>query len=229
MRAVVYHTWTPQPWGEAKGWNPGPELYRKLFEGLRKNVHEFGIDVVLLTLGGCRSLRSMGEPEALGDDNLAIGGPIPDAWFRQVVEAREVAFSWFLQEHAAPSETYWFTEPDSRILEEIPPLPEGVDLALCYRKDSGPHITPAWRLARQGAQPFFDRCVYMMVTRDVDRCWNGDSEIFSSLWEEMGKPVAGDIVEFLGVRIQLRAYKDYIKPGRYTRNWKWRSKEQLVQ
>lgn len=201
MKAVIYHADGPI----AKNF---PEnSYKKLFQGFRENAAKFGISTIHLTLEG--------HP-GWGDENYFYPGDPAD-----IVYNREVCFIKFLKQ--AKDDVYWFTEPDSRIIKLWPELT--TDVAMLRRQDSVA-INPAWRMARPNAIPFFERILENFELSQ--KTWHGDSYAMIRTWEQMNKPDEG-IHEFLGLKIELRKYKEYSTKGsKYTRQYKADSKLQLL-
>ena len=193
MKAVVYHTDGPI----AKKFPPG--LYQGLFAKLKENLNSFGIDLVHIT---CK-----GHP-GWGNENFYI-----EADPEHIVYNREIGFIEFLR--TAADDVYWFTEPDARLVAEMPPL-QG-DLALLRRNDSVA-ITPWWRLARPTALPFFEE---VLTHFNMDhKTWHGDSYAFVGIWNAMGRPDQG-FLEYKGLKIELRDYSVYTgRKGPYSRQWK---------
>jgi hypothetical protein len=137
---------------------------------------------------------------------------------------REIAFCDFLEK--APDDVYWFSEPDYRILTPWPRL--NADCALLYRPNDDVAITPAWRMATKKALPLFalfrDETRGAKLRPGVGYDWHCDSEGFNSVFKMMGKAS-----EYLGVSIEWRDFRDYIKPDPiYGRNYAWKAKEELL-
>jgi hypothetical protein len=203
MKAVIYHA-------KAKiAENFPPLTYEKLIHGLRKNLNQFDIPLIHLSVYG-----QMG----MGDENHYFDGDPAD-----IIWNREKFFIEFLKE--APDDVYWFTEPDSRIAQMFPPL--AGDLALLRRNDSVA-ITPAWRLAKKSALPFFEEAFTYYVDEADRRQWHGDSVAYIKMWEQMGKPNVGQ-VKYNGMDIDLRDYDSYCRPNaQYTEQWKANNKIDLL-
>ena len=209
MKAVVYHADSHFAWGGEVG-----ETYRKIFEGFKKNCHDFGYSVVHLTLEGF---------PGYGDENIYFSGYNP----REVMFNRELIFCEYLEN--ADDGVHWFTEPDYRIYRPWPPLK--ADCALLYRPDDAVKLNPAWRLATRKAAPLFrefrDAVKTVEIRPGVGRDWHCDSDAFNRVFKRMGTPER--YCEFVGVKIELRDYYDYIK-GRctYGRNYLSKQKEELL-
>jgi hypothetical protein len=141
-----------------------------------------------------------------GDENVFYAGLEP----KNIVYNREKCFAEFLE--SAPDDIYWFTEPDSRIKEQFPPLE--ADLALCHRPADKVKICPAWRLCTPKALPFFQEVAALMES--LPKEWEGDSTAFQK-------------VNLKKYHVELRDYKDYVaRGGRYSRNYKGGDKSCLT-
>lgn len=203
MKAVIYHADSVKVQKKiASG------IYKKLILGLKENLNKFEIPLVHLTLNGF---------EGWGDENYFYPGDADE-----VILNRELTFIEFLKK-SDPDEIYWFTEPDSRIIEKFPNL-EG-DLALLYRNDSVP-ISPAWRLARKTALPFFEELITYFNQDYKD--WHGDSWAFRKMWEILNRPELGKI-KYKDLNIEFRRYDEYCKRNsKYSIQWKGTSKINLL-
>jgi hypothetical protein len=203
MKAVVYHA-------DASVANQySRNIYELLFRGLKTNLNSYGIPLIHLTLDGY---------PGWGDKNYFFKGNPED-----IVYNREKFFLEFLK-GADPNETYWFTEPDSRLLTIFPDLK--TDAALLYRNRE-PHITPAWRLAKKSSLTFFEEVFsyYNLEKKD----WDVDSIVYQQLWKLLGSPLVGEI-EYNKTSIELREYKQYCtKKSYYTRQYKFKHKLELVE
>lgn len=203
MKAVIYHA-------PAKIAEKFPPLtYERLIDGLKKNVNDFGMPLVHLTLHG---------QVGLGDENYYFDGNPND-----IIWNREKCFIDFLKD--APEDVYFFTEPDSRIMKMFPAL-EG-DLSLLRRNDDVA-LNPAWRLAKPSALPFFKE-VFTYYPDTPDRKeWHGDSIAWVKIWEKMGKPNVGRL-KYNQMDIELRPYDLYCRPNaEYTAQWKANNKVDLL-
>lgn len=194
MKAVFYHADS-----QAHDGKPAGDLYRRLSERFRGHVHDFGMDLIHLTLAGFHGW---------GDENHYFEGLESG----NVVANREEVFCTFLS--SAPDDVYWFTEPDCTIYQMWPELT--VDCAFLYRKDAKAPMCPAWRLARPSALPLFIRLRNAM-REETSKSWHGDTEAFRKTWALMGSPKEG-IVDYGGVKVEMRDYTHYVKhSGRYSR------------
>jgi hypothetical protein len=203
MKAVIYHATA----NFAKHY--APLTYERLIHNLKKNVNSFGLPLVHLTLHG---------QIGMGDENYYFDG-VPD----EIIWNREKFFIEFLKE--APEDVYWFTEPDSRIIEMFPPL-EG-DLALLRRNDSVA-LNPAWRLAKKSALPFFEEVFSYYPDTPKLKEWHGDSYAYVRMWEKMDKPNVG-LLKYNNMHIDLRAYDLYCRQSsKYTAQWKAANKAALL-
>lgn len=214
MKAVVYHANAHFAWGGDVG-----DLYERLFKKFVEHCHGYGIDVIHLTLEG--------HP-GWGDENRYYANLDP----KNVMLNREECFTQFIG--GASWGVYWFAEPDYRITKMWPPLRDDCHAALLYRKGDDVPNCPAWRLATPRAYPLFKkwRDVYRTLEpyQGVGFDWHGDSWAFTKVWKEMGRPKAGDVVEYEGVSIEFRDYADYIKPlFTYGRNYFGNAKGKLLE
>lgn len=204
MKAVIYHAEAPKLWDAPEG------LYKRLFKGFKDSAKRFGIETIHLTLKGM---------DGWGDENVFFDGLDPV----NVVYNREFCFHKFMQ--AAPDDVYLFTEPDARIVAEIPSLK--ADIALLFRSPEGPHFTPSWRMARKSALPIFEETLANMAGQRMD--WHGDSNAFAKLYEGMGSPQKfGITIDYKGLKVELRDYYDYtMKHSRIMTHHKFKSKVRL--
>lgn len=193
MKAVVYHADSHFAWGGQVG-----DIYKKSFEGFKRNCHKYGIQVVHLTIN---------DHPVWGDESVRYGGFAP----KNVMFNRELLFAQYLEESGKEGEVYWFTEPDYRIFREFPPLQ--ADCALLYRADDDVRITPSWRMGTVKALPFFKKWAAMVQTvewrQGVGKDWHCDSDVFNRFYKDAGKPTKD--FEYLGVKVEFRNYYDYIK------------------
>jgi len=202
MKAVVYHT-------NASIAKQFPDkTYELLFRGLKKNLNSFGISLVHLSIKGF---------PGWGDENYFFDGDPED-----IVYNREKFFIEFLK-NCDGTETYWFTEPDSRLITMFPPLT--TDLALLYR-NRAPNITPSWRLATKQALPIFEE---IFSYYDLEKkTWHGDSTAYQQIWEIMNCPKI-EIINYKNISIELRNYKEYsMTKSKYTQQYKFHHKEELL-
>ena len=204
MKAVVYHT-------DASIANNFPkDTYKKLLIGLRKNCNEFNIPLIHITINGY---------PGYGNENIFV-----DADPEDITHNREKFFIELLK-LAKDDEVFYFTEPDSRINKMFPPLT--VDAAFLFR--SGEHtITPAWRLAKRSALPIFEEAFSYYNTSTAD--WGRDTLAWKKLCDNIENPKLG-IVDYNGLKIDLRRYKDYCFRRRsgYVSQFKANSKRDLIE
>lgn len=175
----------------AWGGEPG-DAYKQMFGSLR-----FEMPVIHLT---CR-----GHP-IWGDEGMHF-----DLDPQNVVANREECFAEFLKN--APDDVYWFTEPDCVVLKAFPPLKR--DAAMLYRPNDDVPMTPSWRLARPVASPLFELFREEM-RKDPRKDWHGDSAAFTAAWKRLGSPTEN--FTYQGLRVEMRRYSDYVKPGVFTKN-----------
>jgi len=206
---VVYHADARFAWGDAVG-----DTYSRLFAAFRNQCKRFGMKVIHLTLEG--------HP-GWGDESIHYGGL--DS--RYVVLNREECFTQFLE--TASDEVYWFCEPDMEILAMWPKLK--ADCAMLYRHGDAVPMCPAWRMATPKALPLFvklrDTLREVIPRPGVGHDWHGDSEAFTRVWKDMGKPT--DRTTYLGVDVEFRNYSHYIKGDpKFTRNYFGKNKMELA-
>lgn len=203
MKAVIYHADGPI----AKKYPPG--TYQRIFQGFRENAARFNVPVIHIT--------TRGHP-GWGDENFFI-----DADPANIIYNRELGFTEFLSK--APDDVYWFTEPDSRIINLWPQL--DCDLALLYRGSDTIKINPSWRLARPSSLPFFKKALEFF---DLDhKTWDGDSVAFKRIWHDMGEPSDVGHIDYLGLRIDLRNFKAYcMEHSKFSRQLKADNKLSLL-
>jgi hypothetical protein len=203
MKAVVYHADA----SIAQGFEVG--TYKKLMEGLKENCNKFGIPLIHLTIKGF---------EGWGNENYYFDGDPAD-----IVYNREKFFIEFLKQ--ADDEIYWFTEPDSRINVMFPPLEH--DLALLIRAHAEKRITPAWRLAKPTALPFFEEA--LSYYDQAQKAWDGDTVGFRKMWEQIGMPTGEGVVSYNNISIELRNYKQYcMRKSIFTQQFKADHKNELL-
>jgi hypothetical protein len=206
MKAVIYHATVNFREFQPGSQNYPDDIYEQLFAGARKNLNEFGIPLIHLTVDG--------HP-GWGNENYFFDGDP-----QNVVYNREKFFADFLRDKDS-TEVYWLTEPDARLMRDFPALPEDCDLSLLRRRDVIA-ISPWWRLARSTAVPFFDEALQYF---DSDKLtWHGDSWAYKRMWENMGQPDIGTehaYVDYNNMKIELRHYNNYSTPkSSYVRQWK---------
>lgn len=202
MKAVVYHA------DASKASEFAKDTYYLLFQGLRRNLNNFNIPLIHLTINGF---------SGWGDENYFFEGDPKD-----IVYNREQFFIEFLK-NSDNNETYWFTEPDSRLITLFPELT--TDIALLYRNRE-PHITPSWRLSKKSGLPFFEE---VFSYYDLQKkSWDGDSFGYQKIWNVLGNPVTGKL-NYKNYSIEFRNYKEYsTRKSKYTQQYKFRHKEELL-
>lgn len=207
MKAVIYHA-------DAKIAEKYPkDTYRNLLLGLRENLKTFNIPMVHITINGFTGY---------GDENIYVDADPDD-----IVWNRDKFFIEYLK-NAEDDETYWFTEPDSRIVNMFPPLT--TDLALIYRNKKGENpILPGWRLATKKALPVFETVFdYFNTNLHHNKLWDSDSGAWGNLYRMLGYPTE-NITTFNDVSIELRPYKQYFMTGSfYTSQHKSNNKSRLI-
>lgn len=188
MKAVFWHADASRPDNM-----PVDDDYRLIITDFVKHLKSHNIDVIHLT--------------AKYHEQLAYTCIRYDLNPAEVVASREEAFTEFLAMSAEENETYWFTEPDIRILKPIPKLT--TDCAMLYRPNDDVPMTPAWRLAtRKAMELFID--LRNAMRDDPRKDWHGDSAAFTKIWKKMGQPRDG-VVQYKGVSIEMRPYREYVK------------------
>lgn len=210
MKAVLYHA-------DAKyGERHSPQLYKHLIEELKKNLHSLNVSLVHVSVTG---------HEGWGDENYFYD--VDDV--QEVIYNREKCFLNFIREDANDNEIYWFCEPDSRMFKEFPTLT--TDLALLYRDDPV-KITPAWRLAKKSALPFFEEAFKHFNQNNKE--WDGDSPAWIEMWKQLGSPIQRfdetKVYNWNNLSVELRPYVWYASRNRcvYSGQWKGGSKMELV-
>jgi hypothetical protein len=204
MKAVVYHT-------DASLSKKFPkDTYKNLLIGLRKNCNKFDIPLVHITINGF---------EGYGDENVFV-----DADPEDITHNREKFFIEYLKT-ANPKETYYFTEPDSRINKMFPPLI--TDAAFLYRKGTNT-ITPAWRLAKRSALPIFEEA-FSYYDEDIQD-WGRDTAAWKCLYDKLKHPGLG-IAHYKSLTVELRSYKSYCLKRRtgYVSQFKSYHKKHLIE
>lgn len=212
MKAVFWHADARHPAGI-----PIDDDYRRMIEDFCAHVAAWGIEPVHLTTCGHRRYTTQAY-EYPFDPN-------------EVMRSRERAFYSFLKDQASDSEVYWFTEPDSRIFREIPPL--FTDCAMLVRDDAVP-MCPGWRLATRAALPFFEELHDEVMAQEAAD-WHNDSAAFTKVYKRMGSPRCGSLVLHDKCWIEFRDYELYVKKRAgnpvvpYTRNYMGlKSKRELM-
>jgi hypothetical protein len=210
MKAVVYHADSHFAWGGDVG-----DLYQRLFVKFRQRCRDYGFEKVIhLTLEGF---------PAWGDETMFYSGYDP----KDVMFNRELIFADFISK--APDDVYWFGEPDYVFFKQWPELT--TDIALLYRSGDSVPMTPGWRLARPKAATLFselaEKTKNVPIGNGVGMDWHCDSAAFNSVWKDMGKPMLGKF-EYKGMIVEMREYREYVKPGVYSRNYNGPSKKKLL-
>jgi hypothetical protein len=202
MKAVIYHADGPI----AKNYPVG--TYDELILGLKENCNKFNIPLIHITLAGFKGL---------GDINYYYEGDPSE-----IIYNREKFFIEFLKQ--ADDDVYWFTEPDSRIINVFPEL--SGDLAMLLRSDEK-RLNAAWRLCKKSAIPFFEE---VLENFDLsNKTWNGDSVAYSKIWELIGSPDKEGYIRYKNFDIELRSYKQYCsRKGYYTQQFKSNHKNELL-
>jgi hypothetical protein len=204
MKAVVYHA-------DAKIAERYPkDTYKNLLLGLRKNCNDFNIPLVHITINGF---------EGYGDENIYV-----DADPEDIVYNREKFFIEYLKS-ADSNETYYFTEPDSRINKKFPELT--TDLAVLYRGQH-PHITPAWRLAKKSALPIFEKV--FSLYNEGKKNWDSDCTAWHKFYFLLDKSITTGITTYNNLSVELRDYKSYCMRRRsgYVSQFKSNHKSDLI-
>lgn len=208
MKAVVYHADAHFAWGPEVG-----DFYRRLFPKFLERCHAFDMEVIHLTLDGF---------PGMGDKNIFYGGY--DA--KDVMFNREMLFCDFLEK--AEDDVYWFGEPDYVLFKKWPSLK--TDCAFLHRTDAVA-MTPGWRMATPKAVPIFrdlrDTTKSVELRAGVGRDWHCDSDAFNKVWKKMGRPLIG-FTSYLGVSVEMRDYRQYVKPGEYSRNYNGPAKLKIL-
>lgn len=204
MKVVIFHADGPKAKEFPK------DTYKKLILDLKENVNSFGFPLVHLTLIG---------HEGLGDENFYYNGDS-----NEVIYNRERFVLEYLSSVIYDDTVYWFTEPDSRLIKEFPPL-QG-DIALLIRSDTIP-ITPAWRFCTKKALPFLKEGFACFDLNQ--KTWGGDAWGYLELYKKMGSPSECGIYNYKGMIIELRRYKDYChKLGHFSRQYKAKQKFKIL-
>ncbi len=206
MKAVLYHA-------DARfGERHGKGIYKHLIEELRKNLHLFNVQLIHVTVTG---------HEGWGDENYFYD--VENV--QTVIYNREKCLLEFMRRDAKEDEIYWFCEPDFRMLQEFPPLT--TDLCMLYRQDSVA-MTPAWRLARKSALPFFEEAFTHFDIQNKE--WHGDSPAWQEMHKQLGSPQTTGFFDWKNLKIELRPYGWYASRHkcRYSGQWKGGHKRQIV-
>lgn len=206
MKAVLYHA------DGHFGKRHGPNIYKHLTEELRKNLHSFGVSLIHVTVIG---------HEGWGDENYFYETEDVNA----VIYNREKFLLEFMRRDAEEDQTYWFCEPDFRMLAEFPVLT--TDLCMLYRQDSVP-ITPAWRLAKKTALPIFEESFKNFDLSQKE--WHGDSPAWQEIHRQLGNPTSVGFYSWRDLSVELRPYGWYASRHkcRYSGQWKGGAKMQIT-
>lgn len=206
MKVVVYHADSQKyPFPIRDG------LYKDLMTTLRRNVNSFGYKLIHLTTK---------NKEGWGDENYYYDLD-PD----QIVFNRELCFVDFLKNNSKDGETYWFTEPDSRINKIFPSLENDVDFLI--RNDAVP-MSPAWRLAKNTALPAFEELLSCFSSDE--KAWSGDTSSIIEFYKRIGSPKGDKTIIHNGLSIGFRDYKFYcMRKSEYTQQFKAHHKEELIE
>lgn len=206
MKAVVYHAEARV----AQKFPPG--TYEKLMRGLERNLDAHNIPMIHLT--------TRGHPIWAREGREYDGDPQDTVW------NRDKFFIEFLRNE--PDDVYLCIEPDHRVARGVPNL--RCDAAVLYRRNSGPHFTPSWRMARKSALPFFEWIFRFYPKDGSKRDWDGDSTAWGTAWEKMGSPTVPGDYKFMGLDIEIRPYEDYTHTdSKMMVQFKATSKMQLVE
>jgi hypothetical protein len=205
MKAVIYHA-------DSFIADRFPKnIYKHLVEKLKENLHTFNIELIHLTLDG---------HEGWGDQNYFYKGDPAHITYN-----REHCFVDFLRN--AADDTYWFTEPDTRINNIFPSL-EG-DLALLMRGTPGNPIPPAWRLAKKSALPFFEE-ILECLDSEKKGWWEVDTAAFEKMSARMGNPTELGHFVYNGMNIELRNYKHYcMRKSHFSQQFKGHHKVEMCE
>lgn len=211
MKAVVYHADSHFAWGPKVG-----DLYARLFVKFKERCKAYGFEKVIhLTLDGF---------PGWGDESIHYRGYNPE----EVMFNREQIFAEFLG-NASPG-VYWFGEPDFVFFSKWPDLT--TDASFLYRAGDAVSMSPGWRLVTEKAAPIFAEIAEL--TRNVElrpgvgRDWHCDSASFTSMWKRMGRPQLGTF-EYKGLTVEMREYRQYVKPGVFCKNYNGPSKLKLLE
>lgn len=211
LHVVFYHTTAPNLVHAIP-----PDTYEKICKWFVKQCHEWRFDVTHLTCS---------RDEKYTDDAIVMKGEPKD-----IVKNREYAFVEFLEVFAKEKQVYLFTEPDLKFLAYFPDLPPTCDIALLYRHKDTPHISPAWRLCRKSALPFF-QMIESEIIHTVNPDWHGDSIALNEIWKKMERKanLPREYFEFGGLHYQFRSFEDYIKSRcRYSYHYTANNKNRLL-
>jgi hypothetical protein len=203
MKAVVYHadSYIAERFQS--------NIYKHLFKQLKENLHTFNVELIHLTLNG---------HEGWGDQNYFFDGDP-----KNITYNREYCFVDFLK--TCPEDTYWFTEPDTRINNMFPML--SGDLALLMRATPGNPIPPAWRLAKKSALPFFEE-ILECLDQTQKGWWEVDTAAFEKMAERMGNPKELGQFNYNNMDIELRNYKHYcMRKSHFSQQFKGQHKKEL--
>ena len=205
MKAVLFHADGHFGKRYAEG------IYEHLVSELKKNLHEFNIPLIHLTIP---------DHAAWGDETYFY--EVENV--NHVIYNREKAIVEFLKNDANDTDVYWFCEPDFRMFKEFPPLE--TDVCMLYRDDPVA-MTPAWRLAKKSSLPFFEEALSYFNKDRLE--WHGDTASWVKIHELMGKPKVG-FHEYNGLTVELRSYGHYASRHKYiySGQWKGGSKMNIV-
>lgn len=204
MKAIVYHADKPLITQRYK-----KGIYKDLFKGLKKNLNDFNIPLIHLTLNGF---------EGWGDENYHFDGNPEEVNYN-----RELLIVEFLKNIADDKEIYWITEPDARLNNMFPPLEGDASFTVLLGEK---RITPQWRLVKKSSLPIFEEIVSMYG--DDKEWWGGDSEVWGRMWYQMGQPSDDCVIDYKNLKIQLRKYKHYNMIGsHYSQQFK-SNKKRLI-
>lgn len=204
MKAVVYHADAPMITKRYP-----KDTYKNLLIGLKKNCNSFGIPLTHITINGF---------EGYGDENIFV-----DADPNDIVYNRDKFFIEYLK-NGDEDETYYFTEPDSRINKMFPLLT--TDIALLYR-GKHPHITPAWRLTKKSALPIFEDVFKLFSGK---KTWDTDCTVWHNFYNMLDEQVKLGKTTYKGLTVELRDYKNYCLRRRssYVSQFKSNHKTDLI-
>jgi len=210
MKAVLYHA------DAHFGLRHGKGIYKHLVEELKKNLHSFGVSLIHVTVTG---------HEGWGDENYFYD--VDNV--QEVIYNREKCLLEFMRRDAIDDQVYWFCEPDFRMLKEFPPLT--TDLCMLYRQDPMA-MTPAWRLAKKTALPFFEEAFRHFDLENKE--WHGDSPAWTEMWKQLGSPEQTNketkIYYWKNISVELRPYGWYASRHKcvYSGQWKGGHKRNIV-
>jgi len=213
MIAVFYHADTDMskifPSFEARN-----DIYINLVKGLKENLKAFNLELVHLTTAG---------HDGWGDRTYYY-----DLDPNNIVFNREYCLLKFL-ENQNQEEEFLVLEPDHRIISSVPSLAQNCSISLLRREDSVA-ITPSWKLVKKSSIPFFEEVITLFDENKLK--WDGDSYVYITLWEKMGKPGLvnyNSIITYNNMNIELRNYNNYsLQNSPIMRQWKSINKLKLL-